>query len=98
MMLDLNSKYATIVRKILAQHIPHKTVWVYGSRIKEKSHEGSDLDLIIMSSVTQQELSAVRAALAESNLPILIDVTDWSNIPEKFKSEIEKKHEVFQSL
>jgi predicted nucleotidyltransferase len=49
-MLNLDSRYATIVRKILRDHIPDKTVWVYGSRIKGNSHEGSDLDLVIMPS------------------------------------------------
>lgn len=96
MMLDLDPKYLAMVRKILVEHLPHKSVWVYGSRIKGKSHNGSDLDLVVVSSITQQQLSAVREALSESNLPISVDLMDWASIPEKFKSEIENAHEVFQ--
>jgi len=96
-MLNLDPKYAAIVQKILSEHIPNKTVWVYGSRIKGKSHEGSDLDLVIVSEISGEELSAVRNAFSESNLPILVDILDWSTLPENFKSEIENAHEIFQT-
>ena len=94
-MLNLDPKYIQIIRKILSKHIPDKIVWVYGSRIKNKSHPGSDLDLAIRSSVKQEQVSALRAAFSDSHLPILIDILDWESIPEQFKSEIEKEHEIF---
>lgn len=98
-MLDLNPKYTAIIRQILTKHIPNQTVWVYGSRIKGTSHEGSDLDLVIMPSPrtpSTEQLSTLKAAFSESDLPILIDITDWENIPDHFKSEIEKTHAIFQ--
>lgn len=98
-MLDLNPDYLAIVRKILAEHVPDKTVWVYGSRVKGTAHAGSDLDLVVLDGkekVTPEKLSALRAAFSESSSPILVDVMDWSSIPEAFKSEIEKRHEVLQ--
>lgn len=94
--LDLDPKYLTMTQKILNAHIPDKTVWVYGSRIKGKSHEGSDLDLVVISEVSDKQLSALRNAFSESNLPILVDILSWSILPENFKSEIENAHEVFQ--
>lgn len=94
-MLNLDPHYAKMIRAILLKYIPDKVVWVYGSRINNQSHAGSDLDLVIKSSVTQGEVSALRAAFSDSNLPILVDILDWESIPDSFKSEIEKSHEVF---
>jgi predicted nucleotidyltransferase len=92
-MLNLDPDYLAIIQKILAEHVPNKTVWAYGSRIKGTAHEGSDLDLVVFD-ITPDKISALRAAFSESSLPILVDVMDWSSIPEAFKSEIDKRHEV----
>lgn len=99
MMLDLDPKYVAIIQRILADHVPYKTVWVYGSRIKGTAHEGSDLDLVVMNDkegITLEQLSSLRKAFSESNLPILIDILDWSSIPEEFRNEIKETHEVLQ--
>jgi len=98
-MLDLDSRYLAIIRKILGEKIPDQTVWVYGSRIKGASHEGSDLDLVILPSktaITEKQFSELREALSESNLPILVDIVDWTTIPDIFRREIEKKHVILQ--
>jgi predicted nucleotidyltransferase len=98
-MLDLNPKYIAIIQDILNNHIPRHVVWVYGSRIKGTAHEGSDLDLVIAPSerkISDEQLSAIKAAFSESDVPILIDINDWNTIPSQFKLEIEKKHEVFK--
>ncbi|MBI2786610.1 MAG: nucleotidyltransferase domain-containing protein [Legionella longbeachae] len=98
-MLILDTQYLALVKKILATHIPGQTVWVYGSRIKGCAHEGSDLDLVIIDNhenITNEQISSLRSAFSESNLPILVDLLIWSEIPSEFKSEIEKTHEVLQ--
>lgn len=101
-MLDLNPRDKAVIQKILSAHIPNTIVWAYGSRVKGCAHAGSDLDLAILSSqqekITEQQINALHTAFAESNLPILIDIVDWSTIPEAFRAEIEKKHEVLQAL
>lgn len=94
-MLDLDPKYLKIVRDILVKHVPGKTVWVYGSRVKGKSHEGSDLDLAVIDAISEETLSKLRNAFSESNLPILVDIYAWENIPDPFKAEITDAHEVF---
>lgn len=48
MMLDLESRYVLIVKKILSEHVPGKIVWAYGSRTKGCAHAGSDLDLVVI--------------------------------------------------
>lgn len=98
-MLNLNPKYVALLHKILSRYIPDKEVWVYGSRIKGKAHEGSDLDLVVKDpkglSIPEKRLSALREAITESNLPILVDILDWSSLPEHFQKEIKEQHEVF---
>jgi predicted nucleotidyltransferase len=98
-MLDLEPRYVAIVKKILAAHIPAKVVWVYGSRVKGTAHAGSDLDLVVIDSdanLSPEILSALRAAFSESDLPISVDILNWTNIPDVFKDEIEKMHEILQ--
>jgi predicted nucleotidyltransferase len=98
-MLDLDEKYVSIIKKILAEQIPDQTVWAYGSRVKGQAHPGSDLDLVIIptnKALETSQLYALREAFSESNLPILIDILDWDSIPDNFKAEIKKIHEVLQ--
>lgn len=100
-MLDLEEKYVDIILKILTDHVPDKTIWVYGSRIKGKAHPGSDLDLVIApfsTPVKESQLRRLREAFSESNLPILIDILDWNSIPENFKHEIKEAHEVLRKI
>lgn len=97
-MLNLDQRYIDMILDILSIHAPYDTIWAYGSRIKAKAHSGSDLDLILISNDndTSQKIIKLREAFAESHLPILIDILDWNMIPETFKEEINKQHEVLQ--
>jgi predicted nucleotidyltransferase len=90
--LDLCPKWLEIIRRILATHLPDAEVIAYGSRVTGKAHEGSDLDLVARNwhnpLLSAGNLGAVREAFSESNLPILIDILDWSRIPDSFREEI----------
>lgn len=76
-------------------------VWAYGSRVDGTAHEGSDLDLVVRS----QNLKPLPAALyrdlkekiKKSNIPILVELRDWANLPESFHRNIEQQHEVLFS-
>lgn len=98
-MLNLNPTDLAILQSILKQYVPNSIVWAFGSRVKGTAHEGSDLDLVIINPaderILQENLSEMREALSESDLPFLVDVLDWAEIPEKFREEIKKHHEVF---
>jgi len=98
-MLNLNPKHLKIIKKILSTHVHNQTVWAYGSRVKGTSHEGSDLDLVIIDTKENptKQLSILKTAFSESNLPITVDILNWSDIPEQFKEEINRIHEVLQS-
>ena len=56
------------------------------------SHEGSDLDLVVRNpsdpSQPQANLSDLREALSQSNLPIVVDLLDWGGSLESFRQEI----------
>jgi len=99
-MLNLNLNYLEQVKKILKNHAKNQVVWAYGSRVNGRAHQGSDLDLVIMNNLNQftlDDLLVLRAAFSESNLPILVDVLNWQDMPLSFdKQAIEQLHEVIQ--
>lgn len=96
-MVDLDPTYLAIVKRILATYAQGKTVWAYGSRVKGTAHAGSDLDLVIIGATENlNTASTLRRVFSESDLPILVDIVNWSDIPEKFKEEIGKVHVVLQ--
>lgn len=70
----------------------------YGSRVEGGAHEASDLDLVLRNPVDltqrQAHLLELKEAIAESGLPILVDVMDWACVPDTFQREMEKKHVV----
>ena len=78
--------------------MPDVEVWAYGSRVAGTAHEGSDLDLVLRNpqqlDVPQKNIYKLRDALSESNLPIIVDVSDWARIPEAFRCDIERQHVV----
>ncbi|MBI4026367.1 MAG: nucleotidyltransferase domain-containing protein [Verrucomicrobia bacterium] len=96
--LDLHPTYRQVLLEVLAAHVPDAEVWAYGSRVNGQAHEGSDLDLVVRNpdrlDQPQRRLYALRDALTESDLPILVEVLDWARIPEDMRREIERQHVV----
>ncbi len=78
-----------------------REVWAYGSRVSGGAHEGSDLDLVLRNpeklDAPHKNLHRLRDALTESDLPILVEVLDWAQLPEPFRREIERRHVVLIS-
>ncbi len=98
--LDLPPRYLVRLEALLETHAPGLTVWAYGSRVNGTSHEGSDLDLVLRNmenpSRRTESLPRIRAALSESDLPVLVDLMDWASLPDAFRDEIEKNHVVIR--
>jgi type I restriction enzyme, S subunit len=89
--IDIRPEHWHIVRDILQKHVPHHTVWAFGSRAQWRAKPYSDLDLVI---ITEQPMSlALSAALtddfSESDLPWKVDVVDWATTSEAFRRIIE---------
>jgi len=91
--LDLPAQYLAILKALLASHTPRAQAWGYGSRVTGQAHEGSDLDVVLRNKQDLKQevigLEALIVAIQESNLPILVDVHQWSSLPESFHKNIE---------
>jgi uncharacterized protein len=94
--LYLREKDQQRLLALLRQHLPGVTAWAYGSRVKGQAHEASDLDLALLSSnqkpISASALSQFQDALSDSNIPILVDVHEWSSLPVSFHVEIARHH------
>ncbi|WP_119343243.1 nucleotidyltransferase domain-containing protein [Facilibium subflavum] len=77
-------------------------IWAYGSRVDGSAHDTSDLDIVIrtadLSPLPIEELSAFKQAVHDSNIPILVQVSDWARMPEYFHSNILANYEVLKCI
>ncbi len=93
--LDLQPRHLRVLLDLLRRYTPEAEVWAYGSRVNHTAHETSDLDLVIRDprrlDAPLKNLHRLREALAESNLPILVEVLNWARIPEDFRREIQRQ-------
>ena len=73
-------------------------VWAYGSRVNGSAHDGSDLDLVIRNEnlikMPFKTMALLRQRITNSNIPILVQLNDWTALPEYFHEEILKNYEV----
>ncbi len=110
--LYLPDKYLAQVQQLLKAYLPHAEVWAYGSRVNGDHFEASDLDLVarfpetalpasvdtaVLNGRSTRDLSAIRSALSESNLPIMVQIVDWASMPPAFRDEILAGYVVLQS-
>ena len=99
--LDVKPPYREQVERLLREHLPAVEVWAYGSRINGKSHDGSDLDLVLrgpgLAPLPSEALGQLEEAFRESNIPFLIEARDWARLPESFHREIERNYIVLQT-
>ena len=96
--LHLSLRHRQQIEALLRQHLPGVEVWAYGSRVSGRSHEGSDLDLVLRGSglakIELSRLADFEEALRESTIPFLVEARDWARLPQTFHREIEREHVV----
>jgi type I restriction enzyme S subunit len=96
--IDIRPADWTIVKRILARHVPASEVWAFGSRAKRTAKPYSDLDLAVIS--PEPLPASITAALAddfaESDLPWKIDVVDWATTSDALKTIINRDKIVIQ--
>ncbi len=92
MAVDLRGDLLKIVENILKRLVPEYEVRVFGSRATGSPKKYSDLDLVIMTDTPLPTLKTalLKDAFAESNLPIKVDIVDWSELNESFRELIAK--------
>ncbi len=87
-----------MLMSLLREHLPDVEVWAYGSRVDGRSHEGSDLDLVLrgpgLNKIPFRKLMDFEEALQDSCIPIIVEARDWAQLPERFHREIERQYVV----
>ena len=67
-----------------------------------RSHDGSDLDLVLrgpgLKEIPSDRLGDFEEALRESTIPFLVEARDWARLPERFHREIESKYVVLVGI
>ena len=97
--IDITPEQHKTLLEFLRRHLPGVAVWAYGSRVKWTARPNSDLDLVAFARPEQSEqVSELKEALDESNLPFLVDLHVWDDIPEKFREIISKEYVVLQDI
>ena len=85
-----------MIEALLKEHLPGVEVWAYGSRVNGRSHDGSDLDLVLrgpdLARIDASRLVDFTEALRDSTIPFLVEARDWASLPERFHREIERDH------
>ena len=96
--LHLSPKHRAEIDALLLKHLPDVDVWVYGSRVTGRSHDGSDLDLVLrapgLKKIPVDALEDLADSIRESAIPFLVEAHDWARLPSRFHREIERDHVV----
>ncbi|MDE0075419.1 MAG: restriction endonuclease subunit S [Gammaproteobacteria bacterium] len=99
--LRLSPRHRRILTSLLREHLPDVEVWAYGSRVNERGHEGSDLDLVLrgpqLRKIPFERLMDFEDSVRESTIPFLVEARDWARLPERFHREIEREYVVLVS-
>ena len=91
--IDLSAEHRATVVALLREYLPGTTVWAYGSRVIWTSRDNSDLDLVVFATRKQvDQVSALREAFEESDLPFRVDLFAWDDVPESFRNRIRAEH------
>ena len=96
--LHLSPRHCEEIEALLHKHLPDVEVWAYGSRVNGRSHDGSDLDLVLrgpkLAEIDTSRIVDFIEALQDSTIPFLVEARDWARLPESFHREIERAHAV----
>ena len=96
--LHLSPRHCEEIEALLHKHLPNVEVWAYGSRVNVRSHDGSDLDLVLrgpkLAEIDTSRIADFIEALQDSTIPFLVEARDWARLPESFHHEVEREHVV----
>jgi len=95
--IDITAVERKTLVGLLKRHLPNVMIWAYGSRVKGTTRPQSDLDLVAFVSPDQKrQVSDLKDAFEESNLPFRVDLFIWDEVPHAFCRNIEAEHVVLQ--
>lgn len=91
--LFLKQEYLNILNEIFVKYCPNAEIWAYGSRLNGNAHDGSDLDLVVKSfNDENKKIYELQELIRESNIPILVDINLYDNLPQTYREEINKRY------
>ncbi len=92
-MLDLAPHHKALLLAILNTHLPGARVWAFGSRVTGRARPFSDLDLAVEGAapIDTRTLALLRDDLAESDLPMVVEVLDLRAISSAFRAVVERE-------
>ena len=79
------------ILKCIQLHLPAVTIYAFGSRVNGKPRKYSDLDLALdmKRSINLFEISKIKEAISETDLPISVDLIDYRSVSSEFKKIID---------
>ena len=93
--LNIKPEYLEMLQDVFKKYCPYAEIWVYGSRIKNQSHDGSDIDMVVKNfNDNNKNLSELKQFLNDSNVPFLMDIEEFDKLPDYFQKEILKDYEI----
>ena len=93
MMLNVKQEYLNELKNIFSNYCPKAEIWAYGSRLTNDCHSGSDLDLTVKTFNDENKyLQELKELLNDSDIPFLIDINIFDNLPQSFQDEILKNY------
>lgn len=93
-LLDLRPEHARIIQSVLDRYVPNMEIWAFGSRATGKARTTSDLDIVIRTEKPLDWLfvAKIREAFSISDLPMKVDVLDWSTLGQEMRERITCEH------
>lgn len=99
--LHLSTRHREVLVALLREHLPDVEVWASGSRLSGRSHDGSDLDLVLrgpgLAEIPFGRLAEFEDALRDSSIPFLVEARDWARLPSRFHRGIERGYVILQN-
>ena len=78
---------------IIHTHLPNAHIFAFGSRVTGTSRKYSDLDIALDNahSIDLSKLTKIKNTFSETDLPITVDLVDYSSVSNEFKAVIDKQ-------
>ncbi len=91
--LHIEPRHLEMLREVFRAYCPHAEIWAYGSRLTDNYHSGSDIDMTVRSfGEMGKSIAELRRRLNDSNVPILMDISEYERLPEYFREEIDRAY------
>lgn len=84
--LNLDGKYIEFIKNTVNTLLPDVDIYVFGSRVQEKSLKYSDVDIALkgVGILDFNQVITLRAIFEDSSFPYKVDIIDLNNIDNNF--------------